>query len=131
MISYLLDTNVLLRLILKDEQSQLAKIQDLLEQSESQKVKLFCSGISIFEIVFVLMGKTYNLDKIQTVKVISTLLKLKVIEFEDLGIFEMALKIFSKQNISFPDTYLIAKSRIQKLEFFSFDNMANKAYKNL
>ena len=50
----LIDTNVLLRIILKDDPKQLAQITDLLEQAEAGKVNLYCKTISIFEIIFVL-----------------------------------------------------------------------------
>lgn len=128
---YLIDTNVLLRLILKDDLNQLKKIQNLLIEVESEKVKLYCASISLFETAFILMGKMYNLSKPKTAQILQTLLKLKVIEFQDLEIFNTALDIFVSSNISFPDCYLLAKAKLDKLTFFSFDAKANKVFKQL
>jgi predicted nucleic-acid-binding protein len=127
----LIDANVLLRIILKDDPKQLTQITDLLEQAELSKVNLYCKTISIFEIIFVLSGKVYELEKVEIVKIIQTLLTISVISFEKIEILIEALNIYLEHNISLPDSFLIATCNLENLDFYSFDQKANKVYKKL
>jgi predicted nucleic acid-binding protein len=127
----LIDTNVLLRIILKDDPKQLAQITDLLEQAEAGKVNLYCKTISIFEIIFVLSGKIYELEKVEVVEIMQTLLNISVISFEKIEILNESLNIYLENNISFPDSFLIATCTLENLDFYSFDQKANKVYKKL
>ncbi|MEI6728987.1 MAG: PIN domain-containing protein [bacterium] len=129
--TYLLDTNVILRLILKDNLDQYNQVIKLMEQGESGKVKLYCSTISIFETIFVLTGKIYQSSKLEVIQIIQTVLNLQPINFEEqVTIFE-ALEIFSSHSLSFPDCYLLAKSKINQYKFFSFDQKAVKIFNKL
>jgi predicted nucleic acid-binding protein len=129
--TYLLDTNVFLRLILKDNLEQYKQIIGLLEQSEFSKINLVCPLISLFEITFVLSGKTYQRPKNEIATILKTLLKLRIIKFESEEIFALALDIFLENSISIVDSFLLSSSQIQKYEFYSFDQKALKISKTL
>lgn len=126
--TYLLDTNVILRLILKDNLEQYQQIIKLLEQSESGKLKLYCSSISIFETAFVLLGPTYKTEKTETIKILETVLNLKPIDFEKEEVLFESLNIFSASPVSLVDSYLLAQSKMNNYQFFSFDTKANKVF---
>lgn len=128
---YLLDTNVILRLILKDNQDQYKKIMELLEQAESGYINLECSFVSIFETAFVLLGKTYEISKNDTVKILNTVLNIRLIDFEKKESILKALEIYDKNTISIMDSYLLAESTLNNKQFFSFDAKANKTFKQL
>ena len=127
----LLDTNVLLRLILKDNNQQLKEIIKILEQAESGKINLYCKSISIFEIVFVLSGKMYQTAKSEIVEILKTMLNISVINFEESKELSLALDIFLDYSISAVDSFLIANCILNKQDFFSFDTKANKIYKQV
>ena len=127
----LIDTNVLLGLILKDNQPQLNQIKELLEQAEMGQTGLNCKSISIFEVIFVLLGKSYELEKSEIVAIIKTLLNIPVINFEEVDILNAALDIFLNNGISIIDSFLISSCILKKQDFFSFDKKASKTYKEL
>lgn len=127
---YLLDTNVILRLILRDSQKQYEDILELFNHAEVGKIELVCPSISLFETSFVLLGKYYNTPKEEFIPILETLLSLKIINFEEEETFRLALEIFSKNSISLVDSYLIAKSNLQNFTFFSFDQKALKTYES-
>ena len=60
--SYLIDTNIFLRLLLNDNYSQIQKIEALFAQAKQKQVLLYVPQIVIFEIHFGL-EKFYQLDK--------------------------------------------------------------------
>jgi len=127
----LIDTNVLLGLILKDNQPQLNQIKELLEQAEMGQVGLNCKSISIFEVIFVLLGKSYELEKSEIVAIIKILLNIPVINFEEVDILNAALDIFLNNGISIIDSFLISSCILKKQDFFSLDIKASKTYKEL
>jgi len=127
----LIDTNVLLGLILKDNQPQLNQIKELLEQAEMGQTGLNCKSISIFEVIFVLLGKSYELEKSEIVAIIKILLNIPVINFEEVDILNAALDIFLNNGISIIDSFLISSCILKKQDFFSFDKKASKTYKEL
>jgi predicted nucleic acid-binding protein len=129
--TYLLDTNVFLRLILKDNLEQYKQVINLLEQAEFGKITLVCPLISLFEITFVLSGETYQRPKNEIVTILKTLLKFRIIKFESEEIFALALDIFLENSVSIVDSFLLATAKNQKYEFFSFDKKALKIYKTL
>jgi predicted nucleic acid-binding protein len=55
----------------------------------------------------------------------------QVIEFAEIEVIELALKIFLDNNISLPDSYLLAKAKQNKIKFCSFDAKANKVFQGL
>jgi predicted nucleic acid-binding protein len=54
-----------------------------------------------------------------------------VISFEKIEILIEALNIYLEHNISLPDSFLIATCNLENLDFYSFDQKANKVYKKL
>lgn len=123
---YLLDTNILLRLVLNDNNSQYHEIYNLFGRAENGKVELYCDVPSLFEFIFVLNGSIYSLDKKEIVNKLQDILSLKIVHFYDRDLFLSALDIFlnCKSNLSIIDCYLIARCKNNNLKFYTFDKKA-------
>lgn len=125
-----LDTNVILRLIIKDNLEQVTIIKKLLEQAASKKIKLTTSIISVFETEWVLRS-FYKFEKKDILEVIQKLLSISEINFEHTEILDLAIQNMLNNSLGFEDNYHLAYSLFNNLEFFSFDTKANKIFNQL
>lgn len=125
---YLLDTNILLRLVLSDNENQWNEIYALFEKAERGEARLFCDVPSLFEFCFVLSGEYYDLSKKEIVEKLKEILDLKIINFFEKTLFLTALEIyeFNDSNLSIIDCFLIARCKDQDLKLFSFDKKAKR-----
>jgi len=125
-----LDTNVILRLVIKDNSDQLEEIKKLLNLVVAKKVKLHCSIMGIFETEWVLRS-FYKFEKQDIVEVLKNILSLKEISFDQLEILSLTLENMTKNDLGLEDNYHLAYAIINKLDFFSFDKKTSKTYKEL
>lgn len=129
-LSKYLDTNVILRLIIKDNLDQLKVITDLFNKVSTKKVKLFSSTLAIFETEWVLRS-FYKFEKNDIVELLKKILSIKEINFSETEILNLTLENMSKNSLGLEDNYHISYSIFNNLDFFSFDEKANKVYKKL
>lgn len=125
-----LDTNVILRLIIKDNHEQLEVIKKLLEQATSKKIKLTTSIISIFETEWVLRS-FYKFEKNDILEVLQKILSIGEITFDQRDILDLTIQNMLNNTLGFEDNYHIAYSQFNNLDFFSFDTKALKFFKQL
>ena len=107
-----IDTNVLLRYLLDDDQIQTAKAEKLI----SGKKIVLITDVVLVETVWALKGKKYQLRKTDLVAVITALFKEPNIRFENGQVVWMALNDYRK-----------AKSVGGKMADFSDALIVNKA----
>lgn len=124
--SKLLDTNALLRFLLKDIPSQTIEVRKLIQKAEDGSMKLIIPEIVIFEIVFTLT-RVYKYPKDQVIEGVDLIVKAKSLSVESRQIFIQALKFYKEQSLSFVDCFLLVKSNQLQVELFTFD----KKLKNL
>lgn len=119
------DTNAFLRVLLNDIPNQKKAFELVLQKAQKNDIYLIVPQIVIFEIEFVLRS-VYHVPKEEIIEKLQTLLPLDYIHIEDRNIFISALLFFQKENISFVDSFLLAKSQIQEAELFTFDKKLQK-----
>lgn len=111
-----IDTNVLLRYLLQDDETQSLKANALLLGPE----KILVTDIVLAEAIWTLKGKRYKLSKQQIVDVVHALLAEPAIVFEDGHAVWGALKDYAQtapiktdtgklKEVDFPDTLIINK----------------------
>lgn len=120
MTDIILDTNVILRFLLKDIPNQYEITKNIFLEAQKGKLNLIIPQIVIFEIVFIL-EKQLKIDKNILVEKIQTLLSADFLNIQDRVIFNSAIKLYEQFSISLPDSFLIAKSQITGIPIFSFD----------
>ncbi|OGM26376.1 hypothetical protein A3D00_04430 [Candidatus Woesebacteria bacterium RIFCSPHIGHO2_02_FULL_38_9] len=117
---YILDTNVLLRFLLRDVEEHFKKARALFLEADGEKVKLIIPQIVVFEIQFAL-EKFYALKKREAIEKIESFISAKNFEIESNQVFKEAVEIYKEKNLSFVDCFLIAKGRLENTPVFSFD----------
>lgn len=113
----LLDTNLIIRFLLKDHPTQSLKAKKLLE---NPKENLVLTDVTIAEIIW-LLTSFYNLSKNEVIEKIYNLISLHSIDLNRSRIIR-TLYFYSNFNIDYIDAYHAAYSEEEKLEgIYSFD----------
>jgi predicted nucleic-acid-binding protein len=106
---FLVDTNVLIRLIVKDDESKYNTIVKLVEKVERNEMTLIVPTIVIAECCW-LLKSFFQLEKHLISEYLIDIIASENVEAEeDLAI--EALKIYSEKNVDFADALLCVKSK--------------------
>jgi predicted nucleic-acid-binding protein len=129
------DTNVLLRYLLVDDQAQTAKADKLINGKES----VLITDVVLVETIWTLTGKKYQLKKPDLVVVLLALFKEQNIRFENGQVVWMALNDYRQsksvggRTAGFPDALIVNKALFlagnQSVEFgglYTFDIAAQQ-----
>lgn len=117
-----IDTNILLRLILKDVPIQVAKAEKLVKEHQN----LTINDLAITETVFVL-EKVIGLDRDDICELISSLLDNQNIQINQEIIFKTTTYYQMYPALSFNDCYLAAAAnQSQKMPLYTFDKALAK-----
>lgn len=109
MIKFLVDTNVLIRLIVKDDESKFNTILQLVKKVEDSKMTLIIPTIVIAECCW-LLKSFYKLEKHLVSEYLIDILESENVEAEE-DIAVEALRIYSEKNVDFADALLSMKSK--------------------
>ena len=118
----LIDTNVLLRLLLGDVESQFEKAKEIFESIEKGKVVANISLLVVNELIWI-MENYYRKDRADYVNLVLAVLSMKGIKFFDADkkMVMKVLKLMLKQRLDFTDLYLWKIGREEKIMLISFD----------
>ncbi|WP_198648497.1 PIN domain-containing protein [Cyanothece sp. BG0011] len=103
-----LDTNVLIRYLTKDDETQWQQAQQIIESGQ----QCFIANIVLCEIVWVLKGEAYQYTKDDIIKTLEAMLSCESFEFENRSAFYQALQRTKQGRADFLD-YLISALAIQ------------------
>jgi predicted nucleic-acid-binding protein len=125
---YCLDTNYILRFLLKDHSKQADTVEQLLIKASEKKLSCHVSLIVQMELIYVL--HSFYQEEPQRIKqIMSSLYEFLFVEFEQKTLMKNALALYEERSISIQDAYLITLSLEQKMEFASFDKKALKVFR--
>jgi len=122
---YLLDTNIIIRFLVGDNEEHLAKSTEYFEQIELGSMEVEILSDVLMEAFFVLT-KFYKLPKIEVISDLKTILSFEGVANKDKVILFEALSIIENKNIDFVDALICAKCKFQNYEKLSFDKDLNK-----
>ena len=111
----IVDTNVILRYLLQDNEELSSKAIEIIDNNE-----IFIPTEVIFEVSYVLK-KVYNVEKDKIFETIKLLLDMENIKFKNKKTIEVAFKIYSEKNLDIVDCILYAYNKVEKFEIKSFD----------
>ncbi len=97
-----LDTNVLVRWILDDDEKQAARVQLLFEEARASQAALFVPVTVVLELEWVLRSR-YLLDKVTVLGAFNALLETQELEFQDEAALERALSLYRQSSADFAD----------------------------
>ncbi|MCD6472820.1 PIN domain-containing protein [Candidatus Aerophobetes bacterium] len=116
-----LDTNLLIHYFTRDDEGKAQKVLGLLKRVERNEERVITSSLVIFETVFTLQS-FYKVSRKKIKKLVSPILELRGLKLLDKEIYQLALDIYVKKNISFADAFntaFILKKEIK--EIYSYD----------
>jgi len=118
----ILDTNYILRFLLKDNENMYEISKEIISNNSC-----FIESEVLAEVVFVLL-KVYNVSKFDIQTTLEEFISYNNIALKDKKTMVNALKIFNEKNLDFVDAILCAKSK--KYIVKTFDKKLNKCIKS-
>ncbi len=131
MTKHLIDTNFLARILVQDDPKQVQIVLDFIDTSVDKNWELYVDTSVIFELIYVLSGKIYQLTRNEVFDKIIALLDLGCFTFENIKVITKSLDLYQKTTLDIVDCYLIQKALEENYQFQSFDQKALKIYQNL
>ena len=105
-----IDTNVLVRFLVRDDESQFEKVRKLIKREVAAGRRVFISQLVLLETEWVLRSR-YNLSKIEIIAAISGLLDATDVQFEDEPAIEAALFVWRDNVADFADCLIGAQNK--------------------
>ncbi len=122
---YLLDTNIIIRFLVGDNEEFLVQSRNYFEQIENASLEVEILDGVLMEAYFVLT-KFYKLPKDEVIADLKMILSLDgVVNSNKIILFE-TLSIIEAKNIDFVDALICAKSKLQNYGKLSFDSDVSK-----
>lgn len=105
-----IDTNVLVRFLVRDDEAQFDKARKLIKREVAAGRNVFVSQLVLLETEWVLRSR-YSLPKNVIIDAISGLLDASDVRFEDEPTIEEALFVWKDTTADFADCLICAKNR--------------------
>lgn len=102
-----LDTNILVRYLTRDDESQWRQAADLIQQNQP----CFIANIVLCELVWVLREANYRFQKEEIISVLEAMLHSAAFEFESRSTLDQALQQYKQGKADFSDYLIGATSR--------------------
>ena len=99
------DTNILLRLLIKDDDIKKRACERLLEKAKRKEIHLYILPIVIMEIVWVL-EKYYKLDRKTIRELTGAVMNTPELHIEMEDVFRKALRLYEEKNVKFADAVI-------------------------
>lgn len=121
-----LDTNILLRFVLKDHPKYSPKAESIIKKIDQGEVEVYISWPTILEAVFVLQ-RSIKLPKKEIAEKLLPIFHLENVNLEQKALLDATFKYYVDKNISLTDAYnatLMGKKKIKNI--YSFDEDFDK-----
>ena len=105
-----IDTNILVRFLVQDDEAQFEKARKLIKREVSAGSRVFVNQLVLMETEWVLRSR-YSVPKNQLIETISGLLDANDVLFEDEPAIEEAIFIWKEFTADFADCLIGAKNR--------------------
>ena len=121
-----IDTNVLVRFLVQDDDAQFEKARKLIKREVTAGRRVFVNQLVLMETEWVLRSR-YAVPKNQIIEAISGMLDATDIQFEDEPAIEEAIFIWKETTADFADCLISAKNRKMGCRVTAtFDRKASK-----
>lgn len=105
-----IDTNVLVRFLVRDDEAQFKKAKKLIRREVSARRQVFISQLVLLETEWVLRSR-YGFQKTELLQTLSGLLDAADVQFEDEPAIEEALFAWKENTVGFADCLIGAQNR--------------------
>jgi len=124
----IIDTNVVLRYLLRDHEGFYREAESLFDEAFSGKRKILLLDTVVAEVVYVLSG-FYKVERQEIARVLRELLKAKGINATDKEALFEALDIFERKSLDFVDCLICAQGK--RYQVMSFDKKVKKCVEEI
>ena len=100
------DTNVLLRYLLRDDEAQAEKSRRLFESAE----RMLITDVVLVKAVWTLIGSRYRANRDDVIAVVGKLLQEPNVRFEDDEVIWSALQAYRETEANFADALIVHKA---------------------
>jgi predicted nucleic-acid-binding protein len=116
-----MDTNLFIRYLVNDDPGKADRVEKLLEQATSEKIRLVTADLVIAEVIWVLES-AYGLKNTEITPMVKGILATPGIEVTNADLIGRSLDYYESFNIDFIDGYIAAVMDKMKItEIYSFD----------
>lgn len=122
---YLIDTNIIIRFLIGDNDEHLALSSEYFRQIENGEIQAEILSEVLMEAYFVLT-KFYKIDKAEVLQDLKAILCLEGVVNKDKAILIETLNIIEHKHIDFVGALICAKCRLQNYKKLSFDKDLDK-----
>jgi predicted nucleic acid-binding protein len=112
---YFIDTNIFIRVLVKDNEKIFQDCKKFLTLISKGKIKAFTSALVLSEVNWVLDGY-YQFEKEKVIEGLRGILKLKNLRFVEKFNLPLAVELYEKYPIKFIDALLASNPKIYKKE---------------
>ncbi|ODA38868.1 PIN domain-containing protein [Desulfosporosinus sp. BG] len=113
----IVDTNILIRLFTKDDDTQIEQLVQLIEQGD---IAFHVQSIVLLEAYWVLR-KVYNFDKETILRVFEDFIEADEVELDEDGLVQRVLAHFRGVNVDLVNVYLAEKSKSLELSVLTWN----------
>jgi predicted nucleic-acid-binding protein len=122
-----LDTNILVRFLVGDDEIQAQKVYNLFKKAESSKEELFVTMLVVLELIWVLES-VYEITRIEILDSVSELLLMAIIRFENQSALQQFTSSAQGNRYDLSDLLIAHSSKLQGCEtVLTFDKKASKS----
>ena len=121
----LLDTNIVIRLLARDNEEQFVIVEQFFKELELGRKSATLLEIIIGEIIYVLKS-VYKQKKDLIRSQLELIFGYEYLHIENEYIMREALKVYALKNIDFADAILCVKKKLEGYEVMSFDKDIKK-----
>lgn len=123
---YFIDTNYVLRLLLKDTADQYEISYQLFKKAALGEIEIYTSTVTFFEVYWVLKSN-YEYDKSRCTHELIKIINMKFFNIENRQVIEKALKLFSDTTLSLEDCFnVFYLKQYPDSQFATFDKKLQK-----
>ena len=116
-----MDTNLFIRYLVNDDPGKADRVEKLLEQATSGKIRLVTADLVIAEVIWVLES-AYGLKNAEIAPMVKGILATPGIEVTNAELVGRSLDYYESLNIDFIDGYIAAiMDKMKITELYSFD----------
>jgi len=119
-VEVILDTNIILRYLLRDLEDQYDIVRERLKRIQKVNGVVLVFGEVVAECIYI-MEKLYKMTRTEMVSVLEPFLQTEVVVLEDKSVVLMALKMYEFTRLSYVDCLIIEKGRESGTEILTFD----------
>lgn len=124
---YFVDTNIFLRLFVKEDEKSFKECYQFFKLMEGRKIRAFTSPLVLVEIDWVLES-FYKFQKDKAIEALESISKLRGLQLIDKINFPLAIELYKNQKVKFLDALIASNPKVirREIAIVSYDKDFDK-----